>query len=164
MQTNMTDKNILKSVSNLDRRRLFSNIYENIHGLASLLNINDQLVNPVEDIGYKPQCKLWKGYETHLLSHIWNAYDVWYNKHANKKITNYNDTVNYQNILKICKIMRIIGLKQLPDSYPDWCSDECIISHKFHLMAKNKNYYQKLWPDLYERYLDEFIGMRYDWS
>lgn len=163
MQTNMTDKNISKSVKNLDRQRLFANIYENIHGLASLLGINDQLVNPVKDISNKPQCKLWKGYENYLLNHIWNAYDYWFVKYANKATTTYFGTINWENISKIAKTLKILSLNLLPTEYPDWCSEECIKTHRLHLISKNKEIYIKKWPELYDEYLDEFIKMSYNW-
>lgn len=46
MQTWITDKDFFKSAANLDRRRLGAQLYEGIHVLASLLEVNDKLVTP----------------------------------------------------------------------------------------------------------------------
>jgi hypothetical protein len=161
MQTNMTNKIIAKSVRNLDRRRLFSNIYENIQGLASLLGIHDQLVTPKKDISYKSQCKLWKGYELYLLRHIEACYDYWYKKYANKQITQYLHTINFKNIMKLKIVMGFDLDSPYRDlsMYPDWCTDETIQVHRSHLIQKDPEYYKKLWPEVPDN-----LEMHYEWN
>lgn len=139
MQTNITDYNIKKSIYNLDRQRLFSNIYENIHGLACLLECVDNLILSDEakiqakKLKNKPQCKLWIGFEVHLLSHIVEAYDRWYEEFADKEKTEYNKTINYKN-MKI--LFEKLNTWIFPDFYPDWVTDEVIQIHKSHLIQK----------------------------
>lgn len=136
MQTNITDKNIIKSVSNLDNKRLFSNIYENIHGFASLLGINDKLVNPVKNISNKPQCKMWIDYEYYLYKHIIVCYNIWYDRIGYKKCS-YTETINYRNIQIIesaCSNLPSDKMKEW--LYPEWVNVELIEIHRSHLIQK----------------------------
>lgn len=148
MQTNITDFNIKKSIYNLDRQRLFSNIYENIHGLACLLECVDNLILSNEakiqakKLKNKPQCKLWKSYEKHLSSHIVEAYDRWYEEFADKERTEYNETINYKN-MKI--LFEKLNTWVFPDFYPDWVTDEVIQIHKSHLIQKEMNNEEKVY-------------------
>jgi hypothetical protein len=50
MQTFIPDYNFYRSACNLDTKRLGSQIYEAIHILASLLYVNDKLVNPKRNV------------------------------------------------------------------------------------------------------------------
>lgn len=139
MQTNITDFNIKKSIYNLDRQRLFSNIYENIHGLACLLECVDNLILSdkakiqAKKLKNKPQCKLWEGYEKYLISHIIEAYDRWYEEFADKEKTKYYGTVNYKNIEIL---LEKLNTWIFPDFYPDWVTSEVIQIHRSHLIQK----------------------------
>lgn len=57
MQTFITDKNYSISASNLDNKRLGAQIYEGIHILASLLDVNDKLVTPKRSVKNHPVAK-----------------------------------------------------------------------------------------------------------
>jgi hypothetical protein len=70
MQTWITDKDFYKSASNLSRQHLQAQIYEGIHILASLLDVNDKLVNPKRNVKNHSASKLWIGYEVKLLNYI----------------------------------------------------------------------------------------------
>jgi hypothetical protein len=70
VQTRITDKDFYKSASNLSRQHLQAQIYEGIHILASLLDVNDKLVNPKRNVKNHPASKLWMGYELNLLNYI----------------------------------------------------------------------------------------------
>lgn len=157
MNTFITDNDMAISADNLDRKRIFSNIYENIHGLASLLSINDQLVNPVKDISKKVQCKMWIGCEKQLFLYIYVCYRTWYNKFANKIITKYHDTVNYKNIKKISDVLNIWPNDE-DYKFPEWVTTEMINNHRAILISKDRDYYLPKWPEC-----DFHVNVRYDW-
>jgi hypothetical protein len=157
MQINITDKNIYASVHNLDRQRLFSNIYEGIHGLSSLLGVHDQLVTPKRDISNYPQVRLWELNIMFLFSHIVNSYERWFKEYANKNITLYNSTINFKNIEKITLLLDHHNYKYIKE-YPDWVTDEVIQVHRSHLIQKNPDFYKSKWPDVPDN-----LKMRYDW-
>lgn len=155
MQTWITDKNIHESANNLDLKRLFASIYENIHGLASLLNYHDKLVNPVKNISNKPQCKLWKGYEQYLLGYCLVNYCEWFFKVGYKK-NDFYKTVNYQNIKKIA--VNFFGEFPVFEYFPDWVTDDLIETHRSVLIQKDPDFYAGKWPGTKEN-----LSMRYDW-
>jgi hypothetical protein len=139
MQTFITDFDIFKSLNSLDMHRIFSMIYENTHGLGSLLNCVDDLILSdkakvqVKKLINKPQCKLWIGYEFYLYVYIMKAYNFWYLKFANKKKIRYKETINYKNL-------EIIKNHLLDNNYkyiiPNWISDELILTHRSVLIQK----------------------------
>jgi hypothetical protein len=67
MQTWLTDSDFSLSASNLDTKRLNAQIYEGIHILSSLLDVNDKLINPKRNVKNHPASKLWVGYQKQLL-------------------------------------------------------------------------------------------------
>jgi hypothetical protein len=144
MQTHITDKDMFISINNLDLKRLFSNIYENIHGLASLFNINDQLINPVKNISNKPQCKLWKGYENNLLGHIVLCYNRWWYEVGHKKYM-YSETINARNIMILLKYATPIF------KYPEWVTNETIKVHRSVLIQKELQKDDKLNNEMFSK-------------
>jgi hypothetical protein len=176
MQTFITDYDFYKSASNLDTKRLGSQISQGIHILASLLDVNDKLINPKLNVKNDPAAKLWAGYKKELLYYISAHFDIWYN-------LGYKMGINWQNF-NLIKIMKNI---KVDDRIPKWISDELIQTHrsvliqkeiekekkiikefenllykfpmgdlsveaikhhkKYKLLYENNYYYRKLWPD-----------------
>lgn len=156
MQTNITDYNIKKSIYNLDEKRLFSNIYENIHGLGCLLNCVDDLILSdkakiqAKKLKNKSQCKLWVGFEVHLLSHIVEAYDRWYEEFADKEKTEYNETINYKNI-KILLENSKLNVWNFSEYYPDWVTEKVIQVHRSHLIQKEIEKENKINNEMFKK-------------
>ena len=125
MQSWILDKDFYKSASYLDRNRLQANIYENIHILASLLDVNDKLVNPKRNVKNHPASKLWIGYEGILLDYIYCHLQKW-------NRLGYRQGVNYKNF----KILRLEVLINLIDPIPLWITDELIETHRSVLIQK----------------------------
>lgn len=157
MQTWITDFNFTKSALNLDKKRFYAQIYEAIHILASLLDVNDKLVNPKRSVKNHPAAKLWKTDEDVLLhyikchSHIWKI-------NLKMPLGYYRKTITGRNI----KILnKIIKNKQFnfKDEYPKWITEKLITTHRSVLIQKKPDYYKHLWPNCPEN-----LKMRYDWK
>jgi len=126
MQTFITDYDFYKSASNLDTKRLGSQIYEAIHILASLLDVNDKLVNPKRNVKNHPAAQLWAGYEQWLLEYIMSHIDCWEDK-------GYNININAKNYLILLREIRKMNFNQIP---PSWITDELIQTHRSVLIQK----------------------------
>lgn len=127
MQIFITDNNFYESAKNLDTKRLLSQIYEAIQILASLLNINDKLVNPKRNVKNHPVAKLWMGYESHLFKYLKIHIIVW-TINSKKSLTELKETVTMKNF-KLLKD-KIIELKLYKGTYPSWITDELIQTHR----------------------------------
>lgn len=77
MQTFLTDPDAYRSAHNLDSRRLFSQVYEGIHILASNLAVNDLLVNPKRSVANHPVARMWAPHPGALLHYCIAHYGVW---------------------------------------------------------------------------------------
>jgi len=77
MQTFLVDADYKTSASLLDSKRLFSQIYEGIHILASLTLMNNRLVNPKRNISNHPIVEVWRGHEWSLFNYVSAHYSVW---------------------------------------------------------------------------------------
>jgi hypothetical protein len=136
MQTPITDYDFYKSASNLNLSHLRSTIYENIHGLASILGcvdmlrLSDRAKGQAKKLINKPQCKLWIGYEKELLFYIHEHLWFWFGK-------NYSSTINYENYKILLHVLGCCCTK-----IPGWISDELIQTHRSVLIQKEiKNIY-----------------------
>lgn len=96
MQTFLVHEDYTRSAEALDPKRRFSQIYEGIHILASLLDMNDQLVNPKRSVKNHPVAKLWAGHEAALWDYCITHFNVW---SKNKK--DVGNTINLQNLIKL---------------------------------------------------------------
>lgn len=160
MQTWITDYSLTKSAQNLDTKRLAAQIYESIHILASLLNINDKLVTPKQSVSKHPVARLWLSYETNLFVYILVHQHEWQNRF------NFKPGINYKNIkLLESKIYaKHILMRETIHAFsadlwlPYWVSGELINSHKASLIRKKPGHYRKLWPDA-----NEMLQMHYNW-
>jgi len=149
MQTWITDFNFLKSAKNLDRKRLQAQIYEGIHILSSLLNVNDKLVNPKGSVKNHPVAKLWENYENELFNYIdihMAVIDPYYIEKNN---------INTLNFLLLADIGKFHINEQL---IIPWITPELIRVHRSILIQKKPEYYRKKWPDIPDNLI-----MRYDW-
>jgi hypothetical protein len=155
MQTWITDYDFYKSANNLDNKRLFANIYEAIHILSSLLNVNNKLVNPKRNVSNHPVSKLWVGYEKSLLNYIMFHLKTWcidrkYKSNINKK--------NYDMLAReIFYNEKNEKIKKQDESNKYWITDNLIKTHKSILINKNNNY-RKLWPNIPDN-----LPMHYNW-
>ena len=138
MQTWITDYDFAKSARNLNRQHLQANIYENIHGLAALLGIVDELKlsdkakTQAKKLVNKPQCKLWKGYEFELLGYIDKHLTEWAMRGYETKI----------NLINYCILWIKMGLN-LERNYVyisqhnlNWITNELIETHRSVLIQK----------------------------
>jgi hypothetical protein len=156
MQTVFTDKDELKSIYNLRRQELFSNIYENIHGLGALLNIVDDLILSdkakiqAKKLLKKPQCKLWKDYEMFLFKYIHRCYGIWYVEFSDRKKAFYSDTINYKNL-------KIIYAYLLNNNYeyikPSFIIDDFIQMHRSNLIRKEIEREKEISKKIYDKIL-----------
>jgi hypothetical protein len=182
MQTWITDKDFYKSASNLTKQHLQANIYESIQILASLLNINDKLVNPKKNVDNYPQARLWSNNIAEIYSYINIHLSQWFNR-------GYKTNINGKNLIILSKFIMTIKFNKL-----NWITDELIQTHRSVLIQKeiNKEYnlncdiqwleydddvtssqkydlqndlykkisrhYRNLWPDC-----PRDLKMRYDW-
>lgn len=152
MQTFITDKDFKQSARNLDRQRLHSQIYEAIHILSSLLEINDQLVNVKRNVKNHPAAKLWTGYELELLKYIQVHIDEW-------TFRGYKTDINSRNFQVLWLELDVLTKQYDYDKLmPDWITDDLIKTHRSVLIQKKPEYYNKLWPDC-----PRDLKMRYDW-
>lgn len=144
MQSWILDYDFKKSASYLDRHRLQANIFENIHGLASLLNINDKLVNPKRSVANHPNIKRWIGYETEYFCYILGHLIIWDKKFAKNK----GDTINSINM---CLLSKYINLSEIISilcfnsslTKPSWINPELIKQHQEILLKKDFEYYSQ---------------------
>lgn len=97
MNTFIVDEDIYISAKLLDPHRLFSSIYEGIHGLASNMGISEQLVNPKKNKSSHPCAMQYVDHDYFWFVVLWTYYIYWANHYA-KKETNIVDTVNYHNL------------------------------------------------------------------
>jgi len=153
MQTWITDFSFSKSAQNLDNKRLHTQIYEGIHIFASLLDINNKLVNPKRSIKNHPTAKLWKGYELNLWIYIYFHRMEWKNR-------GYKNTITEKNIMIIVKYLYKFNDNNLAykNGNPDWITEELVTTHRSVLIQKKPEHYRKLWPDV-----PDDLQMRYDW-
>ena len=150
MQTWITDKDFSKSAKNLDRQRLCANMYESIHILASLLDLNDQLVTPKRNVSNHPASKIWNGNEECLYVYIACHIEEWTYSRGYKCPTNNK---NMGIIYRSGFWERLVG------SYSkNWITDEMIQTHRSVLIQKKPEHYRPLWPDC-----PDDLEMRYDW-
>jgi hypothetical protein len=98
MQTWITDKDFSKSAANLDGRRLGAQLYEGIHVLASLLDVNDKLTTPKRSVANHPVAKFWKGCEAELYGYL-SAHLLEWRKRG------YKTEKNFINLIMIFKSM-----------------------------------------------------------
>ena len=147
MQIWITDRDFTKSARNLDHKRLFSNIYESIHILASIYGLHDQLVTPKRDVSNTPQAKLWRGYESMLLAYIYIHINEWRKR-------GYRTTTNIDNVAMLEAKTKLL----LNPTIPRWATDELIETHRSVLIEKKPDYYKSLWPSV-----TMGLQMRYDW-
>jgi hypothetical protein len=135
----------------LDSKRLGAQIYEGIHILASLLGVNDKLVNPKRDVNNHPAARLWKGYEDELMYYIIEHQRSWNYRYAFKE-----DSINNQNIRILMKVLNY-DFREYKDPL-DWITDELIEVHRSVLYAKKPEYYSNVFSQV-----TEGLNMRYDW-
>jgi hypothetical protein len=147
MQTWITDYSFMQSAKNLDRQRLGAQIYEGIHILASLIGLNDKLVNPKRDVSNYPQAKLWKGWEGDLYLYILCHLIEWEKRGHKAEISN-------KNIAMISWEKKMVIAPQ----YVPWITPELIIVHRSVLIQKKPEHYKPLWPNCPDN-----LKMRYDW-
>lgn len=131
MQNWILDRDLDKSASYLDKNRLQSNIYENIHGLASILGVNNKLVTPKRSVINHPNIKRWIGFEREYLfyihEHLWN----WFGR-------NYSSIINFENYKMLLGI-----LKECSKKTPEWITDGLIKKHQQILLEKDYEHYSK---------------------
>jgi hypothetical protein len=132
MQTWVTDKDFYKSASNLTRQHLQANIYESIQILASLLNINDKLVNPKKNVKNYPQARLWNGYEVTLYKYITQYLFNWYDR----KYMSYTNSKNIMIIFNYMLINNYLDKRKTRHKKNDWITDELIQTHRSVLIQK----------------------------
>lgn len=94
MQTFLVTRDPYQSARYLDPKRLFSQVYEGIHILASLQNMEGQLINPKRSVINHPVARMWDGYEPGLWAYCMAHYDVWSETHGHQP-----NSINYQNLL-----------------------------------------------------------------
>ena len=183
MQIKVLDRDFYKSASYLRcPQELNAQIYEAIHGLASLLEciddleLSDKCKNKIKRYKDYPQCRLWKGYEKELLEYIRCHLLAWNSK--------YEMGISYKNYIILFRNIFFDSLEfhgYLKNfKVPDWITDEFIQMHRSVLIQKeierekkdkykimpqsiewyNKHYrhYRNLWPDC-----SKDLKMQYDW-
>jgi hypothetical protein len=87
MQTFLVHADYYQSAACLDPRRLFSQIYESVHILSSLLGVNDKLINPKRSVARHPTSLLWVGHEQSLCDYAFAHYIVWERRHPQDRPT-----------------------------------------------------------------------------
>ena len=143
MQTFLTDMDFQKSAQALDRRRLFAQIYEGIHILASLVGCNDKLVTPKRSVKKHPISLKWTGHEVVLYKYVRAHFNTWAERDA--KMDPF-DSINWENLKRI--------LVHMNDTYlpaewvtrahmPDWMNEETFREYKKILHEKDPVYYEK---------------------
>jgi len=142
MQVKVLDRDFYKSASYLRcPQELNAQIYEAIHGLASLLEcvdsleLSDKCKNKIKRYKDYPQCKLWKGYEKELLCYILIHLDVWIWKYR------YNSNINLINFKLLRKLFfsELYLTLEICQEYLSnirWITDEFIRMHRSVLIQK----------------------------
>jgi hypothetical protein len=139
MQNWILDYDFCKSASYLDRNRLQANIYENIHGIASLLNINDKLVNPKKSVKNHPNIKQWEDYIEYYLQYILCHLEEWQRR-------GYKININRKNMSIIFKKLKMDYCSEYilyNYDFPKWINDDLIKKHQQLLLEKDYEYYSK---------------------
>lgn len=158
MQTFITDFDFYKSASNLNRQHLQAQIYEGIHILASLLDVNDKLVNPKRNVRNYPQSKLWVGYEKELLYYIDCHLSEWFDR-------KYKLGINVQNFKMLIGIIdKQISYKEFIFNLecPSWITDELIQTHCSVLIQKEIKKEKELKKELKNNEIEMITN--YGWS
>ena len=145
MQNWVLDYDYSISASHLDKKRLMANIYENIHGIASLLNINDKLITSKRNVRNHPNIKRW---ENNILNYfyyleqqlkIWDT-AFWITKSHTINVKNfcliYVVIVRYLNDEKNCRKFKLYNFDK-----PEFINDDLIKQHKKILYEKNPEFY-----------------------
>ena len=170
MQIKVLDRNFYKSASYLRcPQELNAQIYEAIHGLASLLecvddlDLSDKCKNKIKKYKDYPQCKLWKGYEKELFCYIAIHLDVWIYD------CKYNSNISLTNF-KLLRKLFCYELYLTPDicqkylSNIQWITDEFIQMHRSVLIQKEIERENKLLQELNQykwEYRDKSDKFRY---
>jgi hypothetical protein len=131
MQTWITDKDFSKSAANLDRRRLGAQLYEGVHVLASLLEVNDKLVNPKRSVANHPVAKFWKGCEASLLKYIAIHLLEWSKR-------GYKHGINFENFTILWKTTIGRDIFNSPA-----ITDDLIKLHRHILLKKDFEFYSE---------------------
>jgi hypothetical protein len=144
------DYNFYKSASYLDNHRLMANIYENIHGLASLLKINHLLYRRnkesgiVEQLGKRsvanhPSIKRWLGFESMYFCYIAIHLAEWEKR-------GYEIDINMKNINMIFESYNCIRIyvrdRLTLFILPHWINDDLIKTHRKILYNKDPVFYK----------------------
>jgi len=139
MQSWILDHNFYVSASMLDRNRLQANIYENIHGIASLLGINNQLVNQKRSVANHPNIKRWSGYLGYYFHYICVHIDEWVSRGYKNDINKRNMDIifNHRNTQILIEVYRS------EYTIPNWITDDLIKEHKQILYKKDPEYYKQ---------------------
>lgn len=156
MQIKILDKDFYKSASYLRcPQELNAQIYEAIHGLASMLDcvddldLSDRCKNQIKKYKDYPQCKLWVGYEKELIEYIRCHLLAWNFK--------YEMGISYENYMILFKKVFFDSLEfhaYLKDfKIPDWITDEVIQMHRSVLIQKEIEREKKLKDEI--EYLED---------
>jgi hypothetical protein len=151
MNSFITDRNFYKVGMTLDTRRHGAMIYENIQMLASNLGHASDLITPKRDVSSHPACKLWKGWERSHACYINSLLRAWYDK-------GYKSDINRKNMEFLQGTIEYTHSGSPMSTFPDWITDELIMTHRSVLIQKKPEYYKPLWPDV-----PDDLKMRYDW-
>jgi hypothetical protein len=138
MQTWFLFYDVKKSAAALDRNRLGAQIYEGVHILASLLGVNEKLVNPKRSVAKHPIAKLWNGYECHLFNYIVVHLREWQNR-------GYQCGINLKNMYMIMSL-RASHIRGY-EVRPPWVDEELIKSHREKLIVRLPSHYEKIFLD-----------------
>jgi hypothetical protein len=123
MQTFIVSKNIRKSASLLDSKRLGKQRVEAIQVARSLFSIKEGWKN-------HPAVKMWKGYESYLIKRYLR---IIMNEWIKRGYNNEKCEQHYKQLLKHVKYK--ISRK------PKWITREFCIRHQSNLIRKDSNYY-----------------------
>jgi len=130
MQTWILDKNYAVSASQLDRRRLGAQIYEGIHVLASLLEVNDKLVTPKRSVKNHPVAKFWQDYEYGLYWYVHAHFVEWCKR-------GYKSDINRRNMIFLLDY----ALDKNSETVNPKITDNLIKLHKQVLRNKDEEFY-----------------------
>jgi hypothetical protein len=138
MNTFIVNRDLYKSADMLDQRRLFSSIYEGIHGLASIMGVSDKLVTPKKPKPNHPCALQYVHYKWYWLRMLDVYYRVWYSKFANKDKWTKDGTINAKNLSMLYNEWKD---KRLPiNLVPVWL-DDAIEIHRNVLWQKDPEFY-----------------------
>ena len=133
-----------QSANCLDDRRLLANIYENIHGLASLVGLNDKLINPKRSVKNHPNIKRWDGYIQAYINYIHRHLMSWDDRYPIK-----DTSINLNNMIYIMEQINVFPL--VIDLIPKWITDELIQEHKQILLQKDYKFYSQVFNNIKHR-------------